>query len=479
MRLIGFLFLSAILWTVARAETQDAGAKSASYLESMRRHFRTLQATGTDVYGPVATPMWMSVLDTRTGRPPGKPRTPGRVYRKIGAPGGTTLYWDQPLVVAAFHLSRITGCADFAESADRSIRSFLDHCVGEDGIFEWGNHRYYDAYEDTVVRFSGSHHELRPITPAWEVFWRHDREKCERYLRAMLAGHIYDPGTGAFNRHDDGKRGDAFLEAGGILAESAAWLYGKTKDPELLEMALKLARYSFSHRGETTGLVINQPDNQRWDAFVCTTEIGVWAQSLLRAAEHTGNAEFADMAEAAIRAWLKFGWDSGAGKFFGQLQVADGSPVIPEKKGYWPGAHADVWNPDQWPTHDYPMAVAEACVTLFERSHDEVFEQAIRRWAAVIAHATPAREGKGAYAEQYGRCIHFLARAGRVFGDEKWISQANALAEEAVGQLYEHGMFQGLPGTHLYESVDGVGYLFLALLRLETGERIDGMGFGF
>ena len=60
---------------------------------------------------------------------------------------------------------------------------------------------------------------------------------------------------------------------GGVLVESLAWLYIKTKDRGLLDLALRIARYSFRHRGQATGLVINEPDFGRWDSKVCTTEV--------------------------------------------------------------------------------------------------------------------------------------------------------------------------------------------------------------
>ena len=49
-------------------------------------------------------------------------------------------------------------------------------------------------------------------------------------------------------------------------------------------------------------------------------------------------------------------------------------------------------------------------------------------------------------------------------------------ADEAVMRLSENGWFQGSPGSHLYEAVDGVGYLFLALIELETGDSAAGWG---
>ena len=267
----------------------------------------------------------------------------------------------------------------------------------------------------------------------------------------------------------------------GLILVAAAMSAGiaPAKEPELLETALRIARYSYSHRGETTGLVINQPDFKRWDSQVSTTEIGLWAQSLLRACKYTSNDEFTEMARSGVSAYLKYGYHSNAQKYYGQVRVHDGKPETPQKKGYWPGRYSNIWETRQWPTHDYPMSVAEACVTLYSKTKDEVFLEGIRRWAKIISDETPANEGRGAYAEHYGRCIHFLVRAGQVLEDEKMIAQARLLAREAVEHLHDGKLFQGYPGTHLYESVDGVGYLFLALLYLETGQELDLRGFGF
>ena len=115
-----------------------------------------------------------------------------------------------------------------------------------------------------------------------------------------------------------------------------AWLYQKTKDPELFTQALCVAGYSYGHRDPRTGLVINEPDKGRWDAKVCTTEIGVWAQSMLRSARYASHDEFVQMARNVIKTYLKYGYDNEKELFYGQLSVTNGKPVIPKKTGYWP-----------------------------------------------------------------------------------------------------------------------------------------------
>jgi hypothetical protein len=446
-----------------------------SYLPTLESHLRGVIAAIDDP----ATPMWPSVVDTRTGRRPEGAEAPRRVYRLIGAPRGSTLYWDMPLLAAAERLSELTGDARYAGAADRYVESFLDRCVAENGLFQWGNHQYYDVFEKTVVSFHGGVHELRPLTPVWDFFWNQDPERTYAYIKTMARRHVYDPVTGGFNRHDDGKRGHAFIESGGILVESLAWLYSRTGDHELLDQALRIASYSYGHRGASTGLVRNEPDMGRWDAAVSTSEIGVWAQSLLRAGAWASTPEFTDMAAGAVRSYAVHAFDAGSRRFFGQVRVEDGAPVAPAKPGYWPRLYANAWNTDQWPTHDYPMAAAEACLTLHGLTRDPVFLKAVQDFAADALATRPALAGGWSYAENYGRCLHLLTRAGRELGDAGLLASARNVAGEAVDVLFENGLFQGYPGGHAYESVDGVGYLALALLSLESGREAERPAFGF
>jgi Periplasmic pectate lyase len=456
-----------------------AELKSVSYLPLIKSHLDKLIAKGRDEFGSVHTDMWSANISTETGEPVKGDHIPERVYRLIGAPRGSSLYWDQPLIVSAYILSEITGEEKYGDSATAYIEDFLKTCVDQNGMFAWGNHQYYDIFEDKVVKFHDGYHEIRPITPAWELFRQRDPGKCSRYIRVMAERHVYDSQTGGFNRHDDGEPGHPFLEAGAVLVESLAWLYQKENDPDLLTLALRIAEFSYSHRGEKTGLLRNSPGSERWDDYALTTEVGLWAQSLLRAAKYTSENRFFEMARDAVGAYLRYGYDPEECLYYGQLNVMDGTPVEPDEKGYWPGKYADIWNNDQWPTHDYPMSLAEACLTLYEATEEKLFFEGVNRWVNVVKSQTPACDGNGTYAENYGRCIHFLARAGRTLNDPDLLIQARMIADEAIAQLYENGMFQGFPDSHLYESVDGVGFLCLALISLEYNQMQDYMGFGF
>ena len=472
----------------------SAGDAADNFLTCVRSHLDKLLADGTASFGPDPCAMWMASLDTKTGRYPeddSRPEHIGkRVYREIDAPKGCTLYWDQPQIAAAHALSRQTGDPKYAEAADAYVGAFLGRCVAKSGLFLWGNHYYWDAFSGTVMRFLpptpcdmrtevGELHEARPIPPAWESFWRVDPRATECAIRAMGQHHLYDLATGGFNRHADKRRAHAFIESGGILAESLAWLSLRVDDPSLADQALRIARFSWSSRGRDTNLVRNSPDHDRWDQTTCTTEVGLWSGSLLRCTDYTGVEECASIAGEAVLAYLKYGYDEQTGRYWGRLNVDDGRPLVgPKSTIYMPDEYADLWAP-LFPIHDYPMALAETCVSLYQRAGDDHFREGIDRWAEVIEKSLPANGGKGAYAEHYGRCIHVLARAADVARDEGLHSLALRVAEEAVGVLFTDGMFRGHPGEDRYDAVDGVGFLLLALLCLQKGQEPDGMGFGF
>ncbi|MFW6060061.1 MAG: hypothetical protein ACODAQ_07750 [Phycisphaeraceae bacterium] len=477
-----------------------------AHLELIRAHFDKLLATGTADFGPAPCPMWMASIDPRTGRYPDDdtrpPEIPRRHYRAIDAPRGCSLYWDQPAAVAAHALSRITGDARYSDAVDRYVEAFLERCVARNGMLLWGNHYFWDAFQGRTLKFCGNetpfpvdfdaeegdYHEARPIPPAWELFQRVSPDATRRAIEVFAARSLFDPATGGFNRHADQRRGCAFIESGGILVESLAWLHARTGDGALLEQADRIADFSHRHRDPRTGLMENNPTVERWDKFACTTEVGLWAGSLLRAAARCGGREaWIAKADQAVSAYLAYGYDERAGRYYGRLRVADGAPVlgaggteqdVTQSLTHQPGDYADVWRP-LFPAHDYPMPMAECCLRLHELTGAERYRRACERWIEHIARSLPPREGRGAYAEHYGRCIHFLWRCEHALASRRAGELARTLAHEAVDALSDHGMFRSHPGEHRYDAVDGVGYLLLALIALATGEEPDMMGSGW
>lgn len=458
-----------------------------AHLDKVRRHLRALTRSGlARGYGPDDNRMWMASLDTRTGRYPvddsRPPDIPKRCYRWIEAPRGSNLYWDMPQLAAARALADLDADTVLADAVRDYIADFLARCVAADGVFLWGNHYYYDAFLGKTVRFTGSRppapcdmatevgelHEARPIMPAWQLFRAVAPDTTERALRAILRMHLFDAESGGFNRHADNGSGCAFLEAGGILVETACQLHDWTGDAGLLDLARRMAGYSFRHRNPTTGLLENNPTQTRWDKHIATSEAGLWAGCLLRSSARL--PELADMARDAVAAWLRYAFDSASGRYYGRIAVVDGRPVLgPKTTEYQPGEYTDFWEP-LFPAHDYPFHLAEACIELHRRTGDALFEEGLRRSVSQLLQSLPPRGGRGGYAEHYGRAIHLLLGAADHFREPDWHRAAHALADDAVRTLWAGELFRGHPGEDRYDAVDGVGWLALALFRLETGQ---------
>lgn len=507
MRFTIILFLSYVFVFTSTVGYSQSETNSQSYYDLVINHFTKRLANGKDKYGPQTTSFWMSSLNTATGehygndtlRPDDRPQ---RLYqdRPVEAPWGSSMYWDMPQVVVAYYLSEKTNDATYSDAADAYIQAFFENCVAKNGRFLWGNHYYYDAFQDATLEFGSDGiaekvdfatetavlHEMRPIAPSWQALWNIDPEITEAAIRSAIDGHLTNSATGEFNRHAEGKRGHAFLEAGGVLVYSAAWLYAKTQDASLLEKAKRMANYSFLNKGAETGLLENSPNQDRWDKIYSTTEVGLWARGLLEAANYvdeTTRQQWITMADEAMTAWLEYGFDPKQYEYYGILRVSNGEPVFEEdflndfesKTVYSPDNYTSFWEP-LFPRHDYPMPFAESCLKLYELTGKDYYKSACYRWMAAIKNDLPAWDGKGGYADLYGRVIHFLLGGHKTFSDERFRILAQDVADEAVERLYAQGMFRTHTGEDRYDVADMFGFLAASLIWLETGEEPNMMG---
>jgi hypothetical protein len=137
--------------------------------------------------------------------------------------------------------------------------------------------------------------------------------------------------------------------------------------------------------------------------------------------------------------------------------------------------YAEVFDIHERPTHNYPMPMAEACLSLYESTQEACYLKAVERWIEHVRRSLPANGERGAYAEDYGRVIHFLTRASRSLNRPADRRLAREVADEAVARLFvaESGMFRSHPGEDRCDALDGPGILMLALLYLESGQDVE------
>ncbi|HUW62036.1 MAG TPA: hypothetical protein VMZ06_13630 [Candidatus Bathyarchaeia archaeon] len=487
-----------MLFAVA-AEPAVPAEKAAGYQAAVRTCLDNLIEHGQDRYGPVHTPMWMSVIDVRTNEAPQHPevydseiRTEGRQHRRN--PGGCDVWDHQPALRAAYALSELTGDKKYGDAADAFAKSFMERAQLPHGLLSWGSHIYYDAYTDKPAGDSMAGrvgpHEILVALPVWDRLWALNPDVVRQEIEAFWEWHVVDKQTGRHNRHDDKSLGCDFAFSGGEIACAQAFLYSKTGDAQYLERARTVAEYHWNARNRETNLAPDAPGlTDRYDGHHCFTTVpGPHASLLLKCFEYTGDPWFKETALAHIKAYLKYGWDDSAGRWWGMVAL-DGKPVPQEEKGadydaYKPTGYVDIWTTSMF-SYEFPVAAAQTALYAHGLTGDADALEAARNWARNIRAELPPKQGRrwademravmpdldregDSNAENYGRAISFFLRLHPVTRDPGDLETAIGIADQAMARLYENGWFKGHPRKPFYETADNVGYLLYALLELSA-----------
>ncbi|GEM_PF-723799 len=463
--------------------------------EYVLQHLDNLLEYGTDRYGPVETPLLMSIIDVHDRISPPNPllldgnvRCEGRPQRRN--PRGSNLWYDQATIRALYRCGQLTNKSRYAKAADDYIAYTLAHAVKPNGMLVWGSHIFYDAYADQAGGDANGPHETLILHPIWDDLWRIDPVATRREIEGIWTWHIVDKATGEFNRHDDASRGCDFAFAGGEFALAFAYLYTKTGDTTWLNRSKLVVNWHWRHRNTTTLLIPDAPIVAgRYDSNHCFTTIpGPYASLLLRCYQLTQDPFFRDMAVSHLKAYDRYAYDAPMNDYWAMLAL-DGTPVPQQPKGpgydaVMPSGPIDVWRTLIY-SYEFAEIAAQSCMLGYELCGDPELLTAARRWAAVIEANLPAKVGRrwydeltaalplvaktgGTYAENYGRVISFYVHLYLATYDPHHLGIAKQLGREAARKLFVNGMFKGHPAKPYYESTDGVGMLLQAFLELDA-----------
>lgn len=467
----------------------DANAKNAGWLAPVAATLDTLATHGTDRYGIVHSPVWMSILDVETLDSPRHPLPLDeavRVQRRgRRAPGGCNLFLDQAMLCAARRLAALTGDARHDEAARRYAKYYLEHFVdSQTGLLEWGPHNFVNCHEDAVQWLEGHFHEIHAWMPCWPILHECNPRVIEREIAGIWEWHC-NHATAQFGRHPEHGAGCSFAMTGGEFAAAFAFMHTITGDDAWRQRALRTARVHWAARNRETNLIPNQAEwEARFDAEHGDTSIsGLWCGRLLTAAEMMRNEELLELAVAELRAFLKYQWrGTGRGacaRPWGLLKL-DGTPVpgprLPVPPGMDPGqAPYQCWAPcgelDLWPSYmlgyEFPQETALAYADALRLTGDPEMRDGALRWAELYAGDEAALRGRGGtYAQHYGMVISFFCEMARATNDRSHLDTAERYARQAADLLFTGKIFRGHPAKPYYEAADGVGFLCHALAQL-------------
>lgn len=461
-----------------------------SYLEPVRATLDALMDYGTDRYGIVHSPIWMSILDAETLDSPRHPLPLDedvRVQRRgRRAPGGSNLFLDQSMLRAARLLGVLTQDESYEEAARSYASYYLKHFTdSQTGLIEWGPHNFVNAYDDAVQYLEGHYHEIHAWMPFWPFLHASDAAATEREIEQIWHWH-FDHQTAQFGRHPERGAGCSFAMTGGEFIAAFAYLYWETGRPELLERALRAARVHWNARNRESNLAPNQAEPEEWDltrfdAITTDTSIsGLWCSRLLAASALTNNSELREMAVAELTAFLKYQW-AGVERPWGQLNL-NGSPVrgprapIPEGvpnhripyECWAPRGELDLW-PAYMLGYEYPQETALTYVFAHRVTREPQMLEGALRWARVYSgEIEKLKERGGTYAQHYGMIVSFFVELANETGDQTHLSTAKRYADQAIELLFNGKILRGHPAKPYYEAADGVGFLCYGLLQLQA-----------
>ena len=435
-----------------KAESTHVVQDPNHYLEPVVSCLDTLIADCTDKYGPEHSPMFCSIVDLKTHRLPTKapPLLAGQRQADRAFPGGN-LQHDLFTLLAMYHVSSLTDNDRYELAADAYLKFFLDRCASfGNGLFPCGEHAYWDFRKETCTY--PTQEDLAFVPREFlQKLWTINPQATEKHIRQLVM-HFLDGDQWIWNRHasivSDQRptRPAPFPRHAGFYVYQWSFLYSKTRDPHLLELAIKTAEA-----------------NRHVDrANLSVLSLGL---SLLRA-----NQEL--LAGDAIAGWDTFGSECLSPIVHAtKHQPKQGRILsfVPASEEVHASGTYGFWDKVYEKSGGYGFVGAEKlslmCLCAYRLTGEQDHLQYAKDvWAKYQTLQRPEREpitpGK------YGGLIALSLDLYDLTGQEMYLADAREHADLAIDELYSQGLFRAATGRDYYEAANGVGPLLIELIRL-------------
>ncbi|MGI5817330.1 MAG: hypothetical protein ACOX9R_04460 [Armatimonadota bacterium] len=433
------------------------------YLGYARSFLDTMIEHGTDRYGEVHSPQWAGILDLQTRAHPEVELPTVHCISDNQRRGDRILYGgniqhDVMTIMAAQHISEITGEDRYRDAARDYLQFFLDNCTDTPtGLWPWGEHSGWDFFEE---RRDGRdvHHLLSQPHEFWELAWELNSEAVVREADGII-NHVHDLNTFVYNRHADmttvlpDPRPEEllsstldFANSGARFLRAWAFAYSKTGDAKYLDWSNRLVDHLQWSRIDGDGplpVLSNRsyrplPDRHEWGN---TLLVGL---SMLTYAPLIDDAETSERYERLGHEYLDV--------------VAEGAMPEETVARFTTGRGMGDY------THGMRWAQA------YRLTGDERFLEAARRIGApyrdIEEHEIPDEAPLRAHA--FGVPLNLMLDLYELDGDRAWLEAAEKFAQWTIERFYYNGLFRGTTDLWYHDSQLGASTVTYGLVRLHA-----------
>ncbi len=468
------LFLDALIGTVAPIAPAQYDPEI-GYLGYVQRFMNTLLEAGTDRYGEVHSPMWVSVLSCRDLEHPGcqLPTIEGQRQGDRAMMGGN-LQHDLMLLMACEPLSELTGDARYERAAEDYLRFFLDNATDTPtGLWPWGEHAHWDFYGECVGHTIHEHLGAAPLR-FWEWAWRLNPDAVLREADGLI-NHVYDLDTFGYSRHADvtkplpePRKMEGYLDFprhGGFYIQEWAFAFSKTGERKYLDLIERMMDHHEAAINPESGLL---PATTTNSAGVATPSsqlsLALTMIESLPLLEGTPTRERCEsLADRYLDALTALPNEAADGRYIGSCPI--GGPTEGGRIG---------WIPHFGANYGQGFACAQALlwVQAYRLTEDQRCLDLARDMARWYAQTEELPEEEHVRAQVYAGIINLMMDMHELDGGEQWLPAAERFARTAIEGLYcdvdGHGIFRGATDLWYYESELWVSNLAYALIRLHT-----------
>ena len=445
------------------------------YLHYARSFADTMLRKGTDVYGDVHSPMFVSILMVEDQKHPGH-LLPCINGQRMGdrANYGGNLHHDVMLLQAMDLLTRITGEAKYRQGADAYLTFFLDTCPSKTtGLFPWGEHAHWDFRKEAPGHLTHEYLGGIPLS-FWERLWRIRPEAVVGEADGLI-NHVLNLETFTWTRHANiakpmptprrakYKAAD-FPRHGGFYITLWTFVHAKTGDPKYLDWAMRAIDHHWRLKGKASDL---PPFTENSPRCVMESAFSL-ALSLLQAAallpEGKAKDRYTHVGSTYLDAIARMPHKPTEGKFMTGCQRDERPEDAKGETVPWTAAYGGKLTAND----------AVLCCLTYRLTERADYLRMAEGAAAFYTTHEPPPDDHVVRAHVYAAIITMFLDLHDLTAKPEHLAQAKRYAEFAVERLYWDGLFRGATGIQHYESQMMVSNLIYALLWLHVQEtRLD------